>query len=84
MAETPIVVPAVPAGPSKGIQTTEFALTAVINAAGLVGVLSGHVSPTIYLLVVGGINVLYGIMRTFIKIFDPSYNIPALPDAIKQ
>lgn len=69
---------------SKGIQTTEFALTALVNIAGLVGVISGHVSPTVFLIVVGTINAIYGILRTLVKIFDPSFNIPALPDYAKQ
>lgn len=65
---------------SKGVQTTEFALTAVINVSGLIGVLSGHVSPTTFIIIVGAINAVYSILRTLVKIFDPSYSIPPLPD----
>ena len=67
---------------SKGIQTTEFILTCVVNVASLVGSLSGVIPPTIALYVIAGINAVYGILRTIIKINDPSYVPPVLPTAV--
>lgn len=64
---------------SKGIQTTEFILTCVVNVAALVGSLSGVIPPTIAIYVIAGINAVYGILRTIVKVNDPSYQIPDLP-----
>lgn len=64
---------------SKGIQTTEFALTCVVNVASLVGTLSGIIPPTVAIYVIAGINAIYGILRTIIKVNDPTYIAPALP-----
>ena len=67
---------------SKGIQTTEFILTCVVNAASLVGSLTGVIPPTIALYVIAGINAVYGILRTIVKINDPTAVIPNLPTSV--
>ena len=67
---------------SKGIQTTEFALTCVVNVAGLVGSLTGIIPPAWALLIIASINAVYGILRTIVKINDPSYVAPELPSAV--
>ena len=64
---------------SKGIATTEFALTLVVNIAGLFASVIGIIPPKIGLIIVAGINAIYGILRTIIKINDSTYNIPSLP-----
>ncbi len=66
---------------SKGIQTTEFILTCVVNVASLVGALSGVIPPKIAIYVIAGINAVYGILRTIVKINDPAYQVPELPKA---
>lgn len=66
---------------SKGIQTTEFALTCVVNVVGLVGSLSGVIPPAISLLILAVANAVYGILRTIVKINDPSYVAPVLQDS---
>lgn len=66
---------------SKGIQTTEFALTCVVNVAALVGSLSGVIPSTIAMYIVAGINAVYGILRTIVKVNDPIYVVPDLPVA---
>lgn len=67
---------------SKGIQTTEFALTCVVNVASLVGSLTGLIPPEIGLYIIAGINAVYGILRTIVKVNDPSYNVPDLPSTV--
>ena len=69
---------------SKGIQTTEFALTCVVNVASLVGSLIGVIPPTVGLYIIAGINAVYGILRTVVKINDPNYVPPDLPAGVKQ
>ena len=64
---------------SKGIQTTEFALTVVVNIAGIVGSLSGVIPASLALLIMAGINAVYGVMRAIVKVNDPSYQAPELP-----
>lgn len=64
---------------SQGIKTTEFALTIIVNIAGIVGSLSGVISASWALLVLAVINSVYGILRTVVKINDPSYVVPDLP-----
>lgn len=64
---------------SKGIQTTEFALTLVVNIAAIVGSVSGIIPPAWSLIILAGINAIYGILRTIVKINDPSYVAPVLP-----
>lgn len=64
---------------SKGIQTTEFLLTCVVNVASLVGSLTGLIPPTIAVYVMAGITAVYGILRTIVKVNDPSYVPPPLP-----
>ena len=66
---------------SKGIQTTEFALTIVVNIAALVGGLTGLIPATISVYVIAGINAVYSILRTIIKVNDPSYQAPSLPSS---
>lgn len=66
---------------SKGIQTTEFALTVVVNVAGIIGSFSGLIPPAWAILVVAVTNSIYGILRAVIKINDPSYVPPSLPVA---
>ena len=68
---------------SKGIQTTEFILTCVVNVAALVGSLSGVIPATIAIYVIAGINAVYGILRTIVKVNDPTYVVPDLPVASK-
>ena len=63
---------------SKGIQTTEFILTCVVNVAALIGSLSGVIPSTIAIYVIAGINAVYGILRTIVKINDPAYTVPDL------
>jgi len=67
---------------SKGITTTEFALTCVVNVASLVGSLTGIIPPTIAIYVIAGINAIYGILRTIVKVNDPSYTVPDLPTSV--
>jgi len=64
---------------SKGIQTTEFILTCVVNVAALVGSLTNVIPATIAIYVIAGINAVYGILRTIVKVNDPGYNVPDLP-----
>jgi hypothetical protein len=64
---------------SKGIQTTEFALTCVVNVAALVGSLSGLIPSNIAIYVIAAINAVYGILRTIVKVNDPTAVIPDLP-----
>lgn len=66
---------------SKGIQTTEFILTCVVNVASLVASLSGLIPATVAIYVIAGINAVYGILRTIVKVNDPTYQIPDLPAA---
>ena len=66
---------------SKGIQTTEFILTCVVNVASLVGSFTGLIPPTIAIYVIAGINAVYGILRTIVKVNDPTYVVPDLPVA---
>lgn len=67
---------------SKGIQTTEFILTCVVNVASLFGSLSGLIPPTIAIYVIAGINALYAILRTVVKVNDPGYTVPVLPASV--
>lgn len=64
---------------SKGIETTEFVLTCVVNVASLVGSLSGIIPATTAIYVIAAINAVYGILRTIVKVNDPSAKIPELP-----
>lgn len=83
MADTTVVT-ATPKVPSKGIQTTEFLLTAVVNVAGLVGTVAGVIPPEKMLIILGVVNVVYAVLRSLVKIFDPSYSVPVLPTAAQQ
>ena len=64
-----------------GIQTTEFILTIIVNGASILGTLSGVIPASYALLIMAGINAVYGVLRAIIKINDPSYVPPALPGA---
>lgn len=66
---------------SKGITTTEFILTCVVNVASLLGAFSGLIPATIAVYVIAGINAVYGILRTIVKVNDPAYQVPDLPVA---
>jgi hypothetical protein len=68
---------------SKGIQTTEFALTCLVNVAGLIGSISGFIPPAISLIILAVVNAVYGILRTIVKVNDPAYVVPDLPVAPK-
>lgn len=69
---------------SKGIQTTEFILTIVVNVASVVATLSGMIPASYALLIMAGINAIYGVLRAIIKINDPSYVAPVLPGNATQ
>lgn len=62
-----------------GIQTTEFALTLVVNIASIVGSMSGLIPPAWGLLIIAVINAIYGVLRAVIKVNDPAYVPPELP-----
>lgn len=64
---------------SKGIQTTEFALTLVVNIASIIGSVSGIIPASWALIAMTVINSIYGVLRTIVKINDPAYNVPDLP-----
>lgn len=66
---------------SKGIQTTEFALTVIVNLASIVGSLSGVIPPSWAILIMAVINSVYGILRAIVKINDPDYVPPPIPTA---
>jgi len=66
---------------SKGIQTTEFILTVVVNVASLLGAIGGLIPPTVSVYIIAGINAVYGILRTIVKVNDPNYVAPELPAA---
>ena len=65
---------------SKGIQTTEFALTLIVNIASIIASVSGLIPPSICLIVLAVVNAIYGILRTIVKIYDPAYVAPELPN----
>lgn len=73
MADTPVSTV------SPGIKTTEFILTIVVNLASVMATLTGLVPPTWGLLIMAGINAVYGILRTIVKINDPVFVPPVLP-----
>ena len=64
---------------SKGIQTSEFALVVVVNIAAFLGSITGVLPPKWMVAIVATINAVYAILRTLLKIFDPSFNPPDLP-----
>lgn len=64
---------------SKGIQTTEFILVCVVNVASLVSGLTGIIPANIMIYVIAGINAVYGMLRTVVKVNDPTATIPDLP-----
>lgn len=64
---------------SKGIQTTEFALTVVVNVAAALSTFSGLIPANWALIIIAGVNSIYGILRAIVKVNDPSYVAPDLP-----
>lgn len=64
---------------SKGIQTTEFALTVVVNIAAAISTFSGLIPANWALVIIAAVNSIYGILRAIVKVNDPSYVPPELP-----
>lgn len=64
---------------SKGIQTTEFALTVFVNVV-TVGMTFANMLPAgLEAIILTVVNSVYAIVRAIIKNGDPSYIPPSLP-----
>ncbi len=62
-----------------GIQTTEFILTIVANIFTIFLTFKGMIPANIAAIVIASVTGIYTIMRSIVKIYDPSYVASDLP-----